>query len=101
MPKVTLLCHTPDPQRVVAAAAKLCYSSQTVEGLLDGLTDEKAVHHCIKAVEQHGQHGGDHEFHKLPFRRSGIHKNLLMYKLSRQRAPDAGSVRTGRGGGMQ
>lgn len=41
MPKVTLLCHTPDPQRVVAAAAKLCYSSQTVEGLLDGLTDEK------------------------------------------------------------
>ena len=41
MPKVTLLCHTPDPQRVVAAAAKLCYSAQTVEGLLDGLTDEK------------------------------------------------------------
>ncbi len=41
MPKVTLLCHTPDPERVVAAAAKLCYSAQTVEGLLDGLTPEK------------------------------------------------------------
>ena len=41
MPKVTLLCHTPDPQRIVAAAAKLCYSAQTVDGLLQGLTDEK------------------------------------------------------------
>lgn len=41
MPKVTLLCHTPEPERVVAAAAKLCYSAQSVEGLLDGLTPEK------------------------------------------------------------
>lgn len=41
MPKVTLLCHTPEPEKVVAAAAKLCYSSQTVEGLMDGLTPEK------------------------------------------------------------
>lgn len=41
MPKVTLLCHTPEPERVVAAAAKLCYSDQSVEGLLDGLTPEK------------------------------------------------------------
>ena len=41
MPKVTLLGHTPDPEKIVAAAAKLCYSSQTVEGLMDGLTPEK------------------------------------------------------------
>lgn len=43
MPKVTLLAHTPDPERTVAAAAKLCYSSSGVEELLDGLTDEKAA----------------------------------------------------------
>ena len=41
MAKVTLLGHTPEPEKIVAAAAKLCYSSQTVEGLMDGLTPEK------------------------------------------------------------
>ena len=41
MPNVTLLAHTPEPEKIIAAAAKLCYSSQTVEGLLDGLTEEK------------------------------------------------------------
>lgn len=41
MPKVTLLCHSPHPEKTVAAAAKLCYSAQGVDGLLDGLTPEK------------------------------------------------------------
>ncbi len=41
MPTVRLLCHTPEPEKIVAAAAKLCYASQGVEGLLDGLTPEK------------------------------------------------------------
>lgn len=38
---VTLLAHTPDPERVVAAAAKLCYSSSGAAELMDGLDDEK------------------------------------------------------------
>ena len=41
MIKVTLLEHTPDPQKVVAAAAKLCYSHSGVCDIYDGLTDEK------------------------------------------------------------
>jgi len=41
MIKVTLLEHTPDPQRVVAAAAKLCYSHSGVCDIYEGLTDEK------------------------------------------------------------
>jgi len=41
MPKVTLLCHSPHPEKTIAAAAKLCYSAQGVDGLLDGLTPEK------------------------------------------------------------
>ena len=41
MPKVTLLCHTPSPEKTVAAAAKLCYSKVGVNNLLEGLTDEK------------------------------------------------------------
>ncbi len=40
--KVMLIAHTPQPERVVAAAAKLCYSSSGIEELLDGLTEEKS-----------------------------------------------------------
>ena len=39
--KVKLLSYTPDPERLVATAAKLCYSSSDIESLRDGLTDEK------------------------------------------------------------
>lgn len=43
MPTVTLLAHTPQPEKSVAAAAKLCYSSATIKDLRDGLTDESAA----------------------------------------------------------
>ncbi len=41
MPKVTLLAYTPQPEKTIASAAKLCYSSSTIETLREGLTDEK------------------------------------------------------------
>lgn len=41
--KVTLLQHTGEPEKIVAAAAKLCYSDSGVDNILDGLTDEKTV----------------------------------------------------------
>lgn len=41
MVKVTLLEHTPNPEKLVAAAAKLCYSSSDIDGLMEGLTQEK------------------------------------------------------------
>jgi len=31
MPKVTLIAHTPDPERTIACAAKLCYSPSSIE----------------------------------------------------------------------
>jgi len=42
--KVLLLEHTPNPENVVAMAAKLCYSSSDVEGLKDKIAakDQKA-----------------------------------------------------------
>ena len=40
--KVQLIAHTPNPEKVVAAAAKLCYSNAEIETLLDGLTEEKS-----------------------------------------------------------
>lgn len=39
--KVKLLSHTPEPEKLVATAAKLCYSSSDIESLRDGLTDDK------------------------------------------------------------
>ena len=38
---VKLLAHTPEPEKIIATAAKLCYSSSDIESLKDGLTDEK------------------------------------------------------------
>lgn len=43
MVKVTLLAHTPTPESIVASAAKLCYSPSTIEGIRDGLTEEKTA----------------------------------------------------------
>jgi len=39
---VKLIAHTVMPEKVVAAAAKLCYSDTGAMNLMDGMTDEKA-----------------------------------------------------------
>lgn len=39
--KVKLITYTPEPEKIIAAAAKLCYSSSDINTLLDGLTDDK------------------------------------------------------------
>lgn len=39
--KVTLISHTPEPEKLAATAAKLCYSGSDIESLRDGLTDDK------------------------------------------------------------
>lgn len=38
---VKLLAHTPDPEKIAASAAKLCYSSSDIVSIMDGLTEEK------------------------------------------------------------
>ncbi|MDE6849427.1 MAG: FAD-dependent thymidylate synthase [Ruminococcus sp.] len=39
--KVNLISHTPDPEKLAATAAKLCYSSSDIGSLREGLTEEK------------------------------------------------------------
>lgn len=39
--KVTLISHTPEPERLIATAGKLCYSSSDIGSLKEGLTDDK------------------------------------------------------------
>jgi thymidylate synthase (FAD) len=39
--KITLIQHTPEPEKVVAAAAKLCYSAVGVDSIMEDLQSEK------------------------------------------------------------
>lgn len=41
--KVELLQYNPDCEKIVAAAAKLCYSSSGIDGILDGLDEDKTT----------------------------------------------------------
>ena len=43
MAVVTLITHTPEPEKAVAAAAKLCYSHVGVTEISDNLTEEKTA----------------------------------------------------------
>ncbi len=43
MANVTLIAHTPEPEKVVAAAAKLCYSKAGIGQITEGLTERKAA----------------------------------------------------------
>jgi len=48
---VQLLTHTPDPERVVAAAARLCYSAAGIDRLLEkSLTEQQALLQKILAL---------------------------------------------------
>ena len=40
--KVELISHTPEPEKLIAAAAKLCYSQTPASEIMDNLTDEQA-----------------------------------------------------------
>lgn len=48
--KVTLLAHTPEPEKLVAAAARLCYSNKQVSEIMDNFTEEKVEKFIDKLV---------------------------------------------------
>ncbi len=50
MLKVILLEHTPEPERLVAAAARLCYSDKSADELLENFTPDKVEGFVRKLV---------------------------------------------------
>ena len=48
--RVTLLNHTPEPEKLVAAAARLCYSDKEVSEIMDNFTEEKVEKFIDKLV---------------------------------------------------
>ena len=49
--EVTLLYHTPDPERAVATAARLCYAPVGGKELMEGLTDER-IHKVLGTIDE-------------------------------------------------
>lgn len=73
--KVRLITYTPEPEKIIAAAAKLCYSSSDIDTLLDGLTEEKTSHF----VEMLGDIGHESpiEHVSFTFGIEGVSRSLL------------------------
>ena len=75
MANVILLAYTPDPERTVAAAAKLCYSSSGINQLNDSLTDEKAAS-FVEMLSEIG-HESPIEHASFTFGIEGVSRSLL------------------------
>ena len=75
MLKVTLIAHTPEPEKVVAAAAKLCYSDAHIDDLLDGLTEEKTTR-FLNMLTDLG-HASPVEHASFTFGIEGVSRTLL------------------------
>jgi len=80
--KVSLLTHTPDPERVVAAAAKLCYSRSGTEDILRELSPEK-THKFIEKLMSIG-HESPIEHVSFTFAVEGVSR-VLTHQLVRHR----------------
>lgn len=79
---VTLITHTPEPEKVIASAAKLCYSSSDIESLMNGLTTEK-IEAFIKKLTALG-HESPLEHITFTFAVEGVSRALLA-QLTRHR----------------
>lgn len=80
--KVKLLTHTKDPEKTVAAAAKLCYSKSDISTLMDGLTDEK-VANFLEKLSNLG-HASPLEHASFTFGIEGVSRSFLA-QISRHR----------------
>ena len=80
--KVTLITHTPEPEKVIASAARLCYSSSDIESLMDGLTSDK-VESFIKKLTDLG-HQSPLEHCTFTFGIEGVSR-ALSHQLVRHR----------------
>ncbi len=75
MLKVTLLTYTPQPERTVASAAKLCYSSATIDTIMEGLTEEKTAS-FVNMLAEIG-HESPIEHASFTFGIEGVSRSLL------------------------
>ena len=82
MIKVKLLEHTPHPERVVAMAARLCYSAAGAEELAEKMTDEQ-VEKLVDKIIQMG-HASTMEHVSFTFGIEGVSR-VLTHQMVRHR----------------
>lgn len=75
MLKVQLIAHTPEPEKVVAAAAKLCYSGASLDDLMAGLTPESS-RRFVRMLADLG-HESPTEHASFTFAIEGVSRSLL------------------------
>lgn len=73
--KVELLSCTPEPEKLVAAAAKFCYSRSDVNGIMEGLDEEKTAGY-VKMISELG-HSSVMEHSSFTFGIEGVSRSLL------------------------
>lgn len=74
--KVTLLAHTPEPEKLIAAAAKLCYASADIDTLFAGLEDADKVERFLTMLTDIG-HESPIEHISFTFGIEGVSRALL------------------------
>ena len=79
---VELLTYTQEPEKIVAAAAKLCYSKSEIGTLMDNLTDEK-VCEFLDRLSNLG-HASPTEHASFTFGVEGVSRSFLA-QISRHR----------------
>ena len=73
---VILLTHTPEPEKIIAAAAKLCYSQKAdIQTLMDGLDTEAVNKFIDKLMTMH--HESPLEHVSFTFAIEGVSRALL------------------------
>lgn len=72
---VELLQYNPDCEKIVAAAAKLCYSSSEIDGILNGLDKEKTTAFIDKLMSM--GHESPIEHVSFTFGIEGVSRSLL------------------------
>lgn len=80
--QVSLLYHTPDPERAVATAARLCYSPVGGAELLESMSDER-VHSVLSTILASG-HNSTLEHASYTFSIEGVSR-ALTHQLVRHR----------------
>ena len=73
--KVSLIAYTPNPEKTVAAAAKMCYAAADVDTVMEGLTDEK-VANFVNMLAEIG-HESPIEHASFTFAIEGVSRALL------------------------
>lgn len=73
--KVTLITHTPEPEHVLASAARLCYSAADIATVMENLTPEKTAEFVDRLAEL--GHESPMEHVSFTFGIEGVSRALL------------------------